>query len=256
MKRIFKTALLIVTATAVAVPGLASVSLADTLKSTNYSFTETALGGNSLLNAQSANFQAAASSALLGLGNTASTNLQVNAGHLTTSDPALTFIVNSPTVDFGSFDPTNAVTSTSTFEVTNYTSYGYVVQIFGSPPSNGGHTLAAMGTDALGGPEVSQVGREQFGINLVANVSPASIGANPACAPDSSFCPFATLTSVVTANYSQANRYRFVSGDTIASAPKSSGKITYTLSYVANVSAVSPGGQYTGNQTLICTGTY
>jgi hypothetical protein len=61
-----------------------------------------------------------------------------------------------------------------TFSVLNYTSYGYVVQIFGDPPTNGTHTIVPMSTTGA-----SQISEEQFGINLVANTVPSSIGANP-----------------------------------------------------------------------------
>jgi hypothetical protein len=80
-----------------------SPALADPLKSSNFQFTETSLGGNGLLNAQSANYQAAGSGAILGIGNSAGVDFQLNAGNLTTNDPALSFAVNSSNVNFGSF---------------------------------------------------------------------------------------------------------------------------------------------------------
>jgi hypothetical protein len=219
------------------------VSSAFALQSTNYSFVETSLGGAGLLNSQSANFQAAGSGAILGIGNSAGVNFQLNAGNLTTNDPALSFVVNSSSLSFGSFSAGAAAVATATFQVTNYTSYGYVVQALGTPPTKGNHTITAMTTT---GP--SQAGVEQFGINLVANTSPASLGANP----DHGLFGFGSAAS----NYGTANNYRFVSGETIASAPQSSGQTTYTISYIVNVNSLTPGGQYTGDQTILCTGTY
>jgi len=52
------------------------------------------------------------------------------------------------------------------------------------------------------------------------------------------------------------NEYRYVSGETIAFAPKDSGKTTYTMSYIINVNSFTPPGQYTTDQTLVVTGTY
>ena len=222
---------------------IASPVLADPLKSTNYEFTETSLGGNSLLGAQSANYQASGSGAILGIGNSAGVNFQINAGNLTTNDPALSFAVNDSSVNFGNFSAGAAATATATFQVINYTSYGYVVQVLGSPPSKGSHTISAMSAT---GP--SQVGVEQFGINLVANTSPISLGANP----DHGLFGFGSASS----NYGTANNYRFVSGETIATAPQSSGQTVYTISYIVNVSSLTPGGDYTGGQTILCTGTY
>jgi hypothetical protein len=117
------------------------------------------------------------------------------------------------------------------------------VQITGTPPSNGNYSIPAMTT-----PGGAVAGIEQFGINLAANTTPSSFGANPV----------QTIFGVGTAeaNYSTPNNFRYVSGDTIASAPKSSGKTTYTLSYIVNVNSLTPGGKYSSNQTIIVTGTY
>ena len=223
-------------------------------QSSNYKFIEPSLGGTGLLQSQSANYQATGAAAgILGAGNSASSNYQINAGNITTNDPALTFAITSPNATFSDFSASQAATATSTFKVINYTSYGYVVQIVGNPPKYGTHILAAMGTSS---PEVSQAGKEQFGVNVVANTSPVSFGANPSCSPDNSFCPFASLVNLIPSGYKTANDYRYIDGETIASAPKSSGEIDYTISYLVNVSSVTPAGQYNSSQTLICTGTY
>jgi hypothetical protein len=95
---------------------------------------------------------------------------------------------------------------------------------------------------------LSQAGIEQFGINVVANTLPLSLGVNP----DNGQFGFGQAAS----NYNTSNNYRYVSGDTIAVGPKSSGQTTYTISYIINVNALTPGGIYTGGQTLLCTGTY
>lgn len=222
---------------------LVSGTLADPLKSTNYQFDETTLGGTGLTDTQSAHYQAAESGGILGFGNSADSTLQVNNGHTTTSDPALSFAVDTPTVSLGSFSPSTTATATSTFQVSDYTSYGYIVQALGNPPSYNGHTISAMSTT---GP--SDSGIEQFGINLVANTSPISLGANP----DHGQFGVGSASS----NYGTTNNYRFVSGETIASAPQSSGVTTYTISYIVNVSSLTPAGTYSGGQTIICTGTY
>jgi hypothetical protein len=217
--------------------------LADSLKSTNYQFVEQSLGASGAVGSQSPNYQSDSAAGILGLGNSASTNIQVNAGNVTTGDPALTFVVSASNVNFGQFSAATASTATATFEVLDYTSYGYIVQIIGSPPSKGSHTITAMAT---AGP--SQPGIEQFGINVVANTSPVSLGANP----DNGQFGYGQAAS----NYNSANNYRYVSGDTIARGPKSSGQTIYTISYIINVNALTPGGDYIGGQTLLCTGTY
>jgi hypothetical protein len=220
-----------------------SVPYANALQSTNYRFDESVVGTSDLEQSSSTNYQASNSTGDLSIGNAASTNYQVNAGSKTTPDPALSFAINNGNVNFGSFTPASATVTTTTFSVSNYTSFGYVAQIFGNPPSNGSHTISAMTTTGA-----SQAGIEQFGINLVANTSPVSVGANP----DNGQFGFGTVAT----NYGTSNVYRYVSGETIASAPKSSGITTYTISYLINVSSLTLGGQYTSNQTIIIIGTY
>lgn len=222
---------------------MVTTTYAETLQSPNYKFDESTLGAGGLVQSNSANYQASSSIGDLATGNAASSNFQVESGSKTTNDPALSFSIPGTGANFGSFSPTSAAVTTSNFSVSNYTAYGYVVQIVGSPPSNGSRTLSAMTTTGA-----SAAGIEQFGINLVANTSPTSVGANP----DNGQFGFGTAAP----NYGTSNMFRYVSGETIATAPKSSGVTNYTLSYLVNVGSLTPGGEYTSNQTLIVTGTY
>jgi len=216
---------------------------AETSQSSNYKFDESSIGSGGLIESSSANYKASDATGDLVVGDSASNNYQINTGSKTTNDPTLSFIINSSGADFGSFSATTATTTTATFSVMNYTSWGYVVQIVGESPSNGAHQIPAMATTGN-----SQVGKEQFGINLVANTSPISVGANP----NNGQFGFGSAAP----NYATSNKYRYVSGETIATAPKSSGVTTYTISYLVNVGDLTPGGKYSSNQTLIVTGTY
>ena len=218
-------------------------AMAEALQSSHYQFNETSLGGIGTTKTQSTGFQALTSGGIIGFGSSVGITKQVATGHETTSDPALSFAVASSSLNFGNFSAGTTSTTTSTFAVSDYTSYGYVVQVLGSAPSNGGHTITTMSSTG-----VSTAGTEQFGINLVANTSPSSLGANP----DHGQFGFGSATS----NYGTTNNYRFVSGETIASAPKSSGVTVYTISYIINVSSITPGGQYAGSQTILCTATF
>jgi hypothetical protein len=217
--------------------------VAYALQSTNYRFDESTVGAGGLVQSNSANYQASSSIGDLGIGDAASANFQIEAGSQTTPDPTLSFSMNNSNANFGNFTPTSAAVSTASFSVSNYTSYGYVVQIAGTPPTNGSHALPALTTTSS-----SQTGVEQFGVNLVANTSPVSVGANPV----HGYFAFGDAT----ANYGVSNKYRYVSGEPIASAPKSSGVTTYTLTYLVNVGSLTPGGIYTSHQTLIVIGTY
>jgi hypothetical protein len=213
------------------------------LKSSHFEIDESTIGAGGLAQENSANYQAGEFIGDLAVGSSASSNFQLNAGYDTTSDPALTFIVNTAGMNFNDFSSTAAAVTTSTFQVIDYTSYGYVVQILGTPPTNGSHVISPMSSTG-----VSQAGVEQFGINVVANTSPTNVGTDPS---NGLFGVGEAAT-----NYNTANHYRYVSGETIADGPKSSGSTIYTISYLVNVTSLTPGGQYTSNQTLVCTGTY
>jgi hypothetical protein len=227
-----------------------SFAFADTLQSSHYQLIESDVGGGGLVQSNSANFKSVLSVSDTAVGDSASANFQSQAGSQTSPDPALSFIINNANATFsGPFSPTATATATNSCSISNYTSYGYSVQIVGSTPTNGGHSIPAMGTDADGGPAFSQVGHEQFGMNMVANTDPSSFGLNP----DNGQFGFGT---VQTTNYKTANKYRYASGEAIASAPKSSGVTTYTISYIVNVSSLTPGGRYTSSQQIIVIGTY
>lgn len=215
--------------------------------SNSYRFDETSIGVSNLLESSSTNYKAASGAGDTGIGRSGSTNFQSESGSDTTPDPNLTVTMNSTAANLGSFSPTTASTATATFSVINYTSFGYVVQIAGPPPSYGTNQIDAMSANAT-----SQPGTEQFGINLVANTSPISFGANP----NNGTTPNDFGFGVAAANYSTPNEYRYVAGETIASAPKSSGRTDYTISYLANVTPLTPGGVYGSDQVLIVTGTY
>lgn len=221
---------------------------AETLQSPNYKFDEPTLGADSTRQSSSANYSAISGTGDVGVSNSSSNSFQVNAGSNTSPDPVLSIAITSTMADFGILSPSATATATSTFSVLNYTSYGYAVQITGNAPTSGAHTISPMTTTAI-----AQPGIEQFGINLVANTSPKSFGSNP----DNGSFGFGIIGSGPgDMSYSTPNEFRYVSGETIASAPKSSGQTNYTISYIVNTSSITPGGRYTSDQTVIVTGTY
>lgn len=225
------------------VSGFTSVAYAETPQSTNYRFDETSIGSGGFVQSSSTNYRADAATGDLAIGNSASAGYQVEAGSKTTHEPNLTVAINGVLSNFTPFSPTTSSTATASFSISNYTSYGYVVQIAGETLKNGNHSLPAMASTAS-----STTGTEQFGMNLVANTSPASVGSNPV------YDVFGVGT--VAGNYSTPNQFRYVSGETVATANQSSGKTTYTITYLANVESLTPGGRYNTDHTLIVTGTY
>lgn len=224
---------------------LMSTAAYATSSSNNFRIDEDFIGGGGLNTESSTNFKAGESIGDIGIGNSSSTNFQSQSGFTTTNDPTLTFIVNTASVNLGNFSAAVAAKGTATFSVYNYTSFGYIVQITGSTIHNGAYNIPAMAANAASSP-----GTEQFGINLVANTTP-SVGADPVQQPSAGFSSGSAAT-----NYNTANSYRYVSGDTVAQATKTSGKTDFTISFLVNAKSTTPANPYTTSQTLICTGTY
>ncbi len=226
----------------------ASPALAQqVLQSPSYRFDESSVGTGGFTQGSSTNFKIESSTGDIAIGSSSSSNFQSDAGTQTSPDPTLTFSMQNSNANFGNFSAATAATSTTTFSVINYTSYGYVVQLAGAPPKYGSNEIAPMNVSAP-----SQPGIEQFGVNLVANTAPVSFGANP----DNGTAPNNFGFGVVAPNYATPNQFRYVSGETVASAPKSSGKTIYTMSYLINVSNLTPAGTYKSDQTLVVTGMY
>lgn len=226
---------------------IAPADATQTLQSPNYKFDESSVGTGGLTQGSSTNYRVQSATGDLAVGSAASGNFQVEAGSRTSPDPVLTFNLGNANANLGKFSASTASTASASFSITNYTSYGYVVQLVGHPPKYGSNEISPMTATA-----VSQPGIEQFGVNLVANTSPISFGANP----DNGTAPNDFGFGQVAPNYGTPNQFRYVSGETVASAPKSSGKTTYTLSYLVNVTPLTPSGTYTSDQTLVVTGTY
>ncbi len=230
--------------------------------STNYRVLESEIGGNGQFNSSSTNYSinpniddGGSSLGESAVGNSSSTSYQTNAGFDTTAQPGLTFIVNTSALYLGILTPASKSTGIANFSVKDYTSYGYVVQMIGSSPTYGGHNLTPLATDTS-----SAAGTEQFGVNTVRNTV-AAIGADPAQVPSVSFSfgvagDGVTGTYGTTRPYTISDKWRYVSGETIASGPKSSGETDFTMTFLANITNQTPGGTYSGNISLVATGTF
>lgn len=239
---------LVVTGIAVVIAMPALVH-AQTSQSPDYQVQESFIGPGGDVESNSTNYQSGGSIGDIGIGESAPNpagDYRTISGYNTTSDPALTFAVNTSSLNFGALSTSATTTATATFSVYNYTSSGYVVQTVGTPPANSGHTLTAMSSTAA-----SSTGIEQYGINLVANTAPTTFGANPSQVPSSVFSSGAAASG-----YNTANQYRYVNGESIATASQSSGQTNFTISYIVNVATSTPGGSYNGSQELVCVGTY
>jgi len=214
--------------------------------SANYQVNEVFFGAGGALNDCSANYCAKESVGETAVGSTSSANYEAQAGFNTNRTPYLQFIVNGTTTDVGVLSTGSTTTTTSTFSVKNYLSSGYSVVTVSNPPANNAYTL-----HNLTSPTAASAGTEQFGINLRANSSPTSFGADPAQIPSSSFSFGAAATG-----YNTPNLYKYVPGDTIASSTKSSGETDFTISYIYDISNLTAGGYYSFNDVLVATATF
>jgi hypothetical protein len=214
-----------------------------------YRIDESFIGPGSNLESQSGGYiieDGQQSTGSVGSSESDSGSYRVLGGHTTTQDPSLVCALNASQINFGAFSTAVTSTATASFSVKNYTSYGYSVRLIGGTPKMGEYSLSSLSSTAP-----SELGTEQFGINLVANTSPEVFGAFPQQVPSSDFS-----SGDSTPNYSTPNNFRYVEGETIASAGESSGQTDYTISYIINISTNTPGGDYSADQVILCTGTY
>jgi hypothetical protein len=215
--------------------GGASQVFADPSTSANYSVDQAQFGSGSQQNACSATYCADSSAGDTVVGSASSASYSAQFGSETSNVPLLEVITSGGIQDLGVLDTTHTGTAVMGIKVRSYLSAGYIIQLTGSAPTTGAHTL-----DSLTTPTSTHQGAEQFGVNLVANTTPA-IGANPVQQPSSDFS-----SGTVTSDYANQNLFKYIDGDVVGGSDKSSGETDYTLSMILNVSNVTPGGRYNG----------
>lgn len=139
-------------------------------------------------------------------------------------------------IDFGELSPTQARKGSSQMLVASNAAQGYTIYMGGTTLISGNNIISE-----LIGNDVSRPGVGQFGINLRANSSP-SVGSEPA----------GPGNGVPTTNYGQTNRFRFVSGESLATYPAPDDIRQYTVSYIVNVPSTQPSGVYVSTLTYVC----
>lgn len=148
--------------------------------------------------------------------------------------------ITGSTLDFGDFSPAAVRSGTSVMQASTNAGGGYSVTVNGTTLSSGANTIPALATQAA-----STIGTGQFGLNLRANTAPA-VGANPSGVGSGS----------ATAAYGTSDQFRFVTGDSVASAPAPTNANTFTSSYIANIGGAQAAGVYTATMTYICTANF
>lgn len=215
-------------------------AVSDTSSSTNYQASQLQFGSGDANETCTGNYCASTSVGGSLSGDSASGTYAVKFGAITKSEPSLDVIVESGQHDLGEFSSSATSYKQMTLKVRNYLSSGYMVQFIGTPPKHSGHTLTALTT-----PTASQVGVEQFGINVVANTAPM-VGANPVQVPSNAFS-----FGKAAADYDTPNLFKYMSGDVIALSDTASGETEYTISMIINVAGNTPAGKYTSDFSAV-----
>lgn len=220
---------------------------AQTSSSNNYQVQETQFGSGGAVDVCSGGeYCAQGSLGANAVGRQSSANYDAESGFLTQNEEFLEFYILSTNVNLGVLTPSSTGTGEAGFYIRSYLSSGYSVFSFAEAPSiAGGDQLDPMVITAASSP-----GTEQFGINLVDNTTP-NIGANHINVPDDNFAD-----AMISAGYDTPDQFRYVNGESLVQSPatvgsQGTGRTDFTLSYIANVSTLTPAGTYTMNHNLV-----
>lgn len=143
--------------------------------------------------------------------------------------------------DMGIIEQDSPLVARSEMAVGTNATAGFVITANGNPLAAGVNTI-----DGLEAPSESIPGTNQFGINLVANTEPA-IGNDP---------QGEWANAIPAPDYSQPNRYKFVSGDMVAYSTNVTLMKKFTVSYIVNASPDLRAGVYTTTINFIASGRF
>ncbi len=224
--------------------GTAPASVGAQSSSGSYKIDESSFSSGSNIESSSASYTGRTSAGNLGVGNAESVTYQSYAGYITPEEEYVELVVPLSVIDMGIIEPGTPGTGTATFTARAYLNDVYViVSPRDSPTLEGGTEMIDPITTAA----AFDANAEQFGMNLVANTSPVVQGANPALQPNSTFAYGEAATG-----YDTADLYQYNQGDIIAqSVDRGYGETQYTISYIMNVTAVTPAGRYVMEQDLV-----
>lgn len=242
MKRVFFTILVL----ALAQPAFL---FAQTHSSNSYQVNEATFGSGGSIDTNSASYNARGSIGDMAVGDSSSTSYAAVAGSISPDQEYLAITINTGTVDLGTLSTSSTGIGEASFSVNSYINGSYAVKTMSQSLKNGTAYLAPM---TAGG--ASSQGTEQFGINLVANTAPTNgsfptgAGVNPAHQPNSSYA-----NGIAASGYDTVNNYKYNAGDTIASSGsgRAWGQTNFVISYIANISAITPGGLFTSVHDLV-----
>lgn len=139
-------------------------------------------------------------------------------------------------INFGNVSNSGTSSAQSQLLITTNAPNGYTMSVSGPTMTSGNNVI-----DAITASDVARPGTSQFGLNLVANLTPA-VGANPT----------GPGNAVPLANYAQPDFFRYHSGDAIASVNAADDYKKFTASYIIDIPTGQPVGVYSTTLTYIC----
>lgn len=143
--------------------------------------------------------------------------------------------------DLGALNESSTLTAQSQFAVGTNASGGFAVTASGGSMTAGTNVI-----DGMQSPAGSRAGSNQFGINLVEN-NELNVGHDP---------EGIWMNAQPTPDYGQSNRFKYVSGDVIASSPNVSLIKKFTVSYIVNTSPSLRAGVYTTSINYVASGRF
>jgi hypothetical protein len=165
------------------------------------------------------------------------------AGQITVTasvDETLTFTLASATAALGTLSTSSTGTATSSMTASTNGASGYSITVNGTTLTSGSNTITALSSGGT-----SSTNTKQFGLNLVANTTP-SVGSAVS----------GSGTGAAASGYGTANNFRFVTGETVASATGPTNSNTFTVSYMANIDGSTAAGSYSTVLTYIATANF
>jgi len=155
-----------------------------------------------------------------------------------TVNPTLTLSISSSTVALNTITSSTTGSGVHTTQIATNATGGFLLTYNGPTLTAAGGTIAAYGSQ-----KASVAGTEGFGINMVDNATP-NVG--------SDVTQNAGICASLPADYGTADKYSYVAGTTTNLTNQAApADCTYTISYVANVSNITPAGNYTAPITYI-----
>jgi len=165
------------------------------------------------------------------------------AGQITVTasvDETLTMTLASATVALGTLSTSATGSGTSTVILSTNAATGYSLTYTGTTLTSGSNTITALSSQGA-----SAVNNKQFGLNAVSNSAP-SVGSNVS----------GSGSGAAATGYSTTNQFKFLTGDTIASASLPTNTNTFTISYIANIDGSTAAGSYQTVLTYVATANF